>query len=600
MSVEMARSARINFVHTFPRPPKMRGLIPVPAQKDWLEKWAQQVAAHHQAGHFVSASVGSTCFNPAIFKESGLDPEKYFARDEHNQPSSMLGGAYGKELMSSCYSNPHWIELLQENVLAFARAGFDGIWYDVGGYVDAAVLYCQCGHCRDRWRQHLAGLERDPAVPLPRRSTALDYTQWENREFLRWRWREWAEWSAKVRAAVQREYPRFAFAHNMGVREGNDRGMHMFLHTTTDVFDYVHWEEWGHGTAPYSDITSYLLGRAVGRGKPVMLVQNDKPLRNPLQHRIFLAEGYASGGVPQFGTRHHANSQSFLAFVERHEDLYRGGESMAEVAVVYSSWSQAIHGFPNKRWPAHWMGQLLLDRHVPFDYVIAERDLTPAALAGYTTLIVPDQACLTDTNVAAIRAFVARGGNLIATGQSARFDEELRPRTQSLVEIVTGKKGGEKARLTVGRSKVVSFAEGPEEAYWRQNPRDFAKSEKLAPPKPLAGADAGTLDWVLEGSLPLKVQASATTAALPRRQGNRILVHLVNYHVYPDGKELRPERGIQIAMTLPKGSVSKVEVVSPDFTERKEIKERTINRGVLRFTLDELKVYSVVVVELER
>ena len=601
IDVKTAQAANANFVHTFPRPPKMRGLIPITAQREWLEKWSRQVAALHQAGIFVSASVGSTCFNPEIFRPAGLDPEIYFARDERNQPGSMLGGAYGKELMTSCYSNPHWRDLLQENGLAFARAGFDGIWYDVGGYVDPAVLYCQCEHCREGWRRHVAALGRDASTPLPKRTNEPDFAKWESREFLRWRWAAWRQWSASVREAVQREFPRFAFSHNMGVREGNERGMHMFLQATTNLFDYVHWEEWGHGTAPYSDLTSYLLGAAAGPGKPVMIVQNDKPARNPLQHQIFLAEGYASGGVPEFGTRHSVNSRTLLGFVQRNEDLYFRSRSLATVAVVYSAWSQAIHAYPAKRWPAHWMGQLLLDRHVPFDYVAAERDLNAQALEKYQTLIVPDQGCLSDPQVEAVRAFLQRGGNVVLTGDTAKFDQELRPRATALSETLAGLRLSGPARVTVGRGKLAVFADSPEAEYWRQNPRDFAKTDKLPPPTPLAPAIAETLDWVFAQTLPVEVQAPATTVVLPRLNENRILLHFVNYDVYPDGKELHAARDLRVTLPLPAGvRAANVEIVSPDFDGAQPVTSAHTESGVLRFTVPELKVYSVAVVRLER
>src|SRR5690606_25263308 len=108
------------------------------------------------------------------------------------------------------------------------------------------------------------------------------------------------------------DYPKFVFAHNMGMRAGGDRGVTAFLHDTTNLFDFVHLEEWGHGTAPYSDIPSYLLGLAAGKKKQVMLVQNDKPPRNALQHKVFLAEACASGGVPQVGVKHVDETQHFF------------------------------------------------------------------------------------------------------------------------------------------------------------------------------------------------------------------------------------------------------------------------------------------------
>lgn len=65
----------------------------------------------------------------------------------------------------------------------------------------------------------------------------------------------------------------------------------------------------------------------------------------------------------------------------------------------------------------------MLERsHIPFD-VLFDDGLTPEGLAGYRALVLPDSVCLSDAECAAIGAWVADGGTLVATYQTSLADE---------------------------------------------------------------------------------------------------------------------------------------------------------------------------------
>ncbi len=61
---------------------------------------------------------------------------------------------------------------------------------------------------------------------------------------------------------------------------------------------------------------------------------------------------------------------------------------------------------------------LLLDNHVPVEFV-SDRDLSTGALDNYGVLVLSDMGYVNPAQAAAIRAFVAAGGGLIATGQTS-------------------------------------------------------------------------------------------------------------------------------------------------------------------------------------
>ena len=81
---------------------------------------------------------------------------------------------------------------------------------------------------------------------------------------------------------------------------------------------------------------------------------------------------------------------------------------------------------------------MLLDMHVPFEYLLAEHDLTPQILSRYKALILPDVGCLSNDQVSALTAYVKGGGAIYATHEMGKYDEDLRPRTTSAIETLAG------------------------------------------------------------------------------------------------------------------------------------------------------------------
>ena len=76
------------------------------------------------------------------------------------------------------------------------------------------------------------------------------------------------------------------------------------------------------------------------------------------------------------------------------------------------------------RYWKQWAGvaEMLERSHIPFD-VLFDDGLTAEGLSGYRVLVLPDSVCLSDAECAAISAWVAGGGTLVATYQTSLADE---------------------------------------------------------------------------------------------------------------------------------------------------------------------------------
>ena len=78
-----------------------------------------------------------------------------------------------------------------------------------------------------------------------------------------------------------------------------------------------------------------------------------------------------------------------------------------------------------------------VEEHLPVT-VINDWNLTPADLAKYKVLILPNTACLDDAQTAAIEQFVRNGGGLVASLDTSLFDEFGTPRKNFALADVLG------------------------------------------------------------------------------------------------------------------------------------------------------------------
>jgi hypothetical protein len=87
--------------------------------------------------------------------------------------------------------------------------------------------------------------------------------------------------------------------------------------------------------------------------------------------------------------------------------------------------------------------RVLLESRIPFDFV-SDRRMQDAdvaeQLARYDVIVLPNVACLSNAEAAALDAFVERGGTLIATGETALYDERGERREGFALECFPARK----------------------------------------------------------------------------------------------------------------------------------------------------------------
>lgn len=133
-------------------------------------------------------------------------------------------------------------------------------------------------------------------------------------------------------------------------------------------------------------------------------------------------------------------------FLHRHEDYYEGSRSAANVALLHSTqtldsyagvdlaWAdigaqkaRQAEGVGNFTRAFHGFYEMMLRLRVPID-LIDEAELQQGSLDRYSTLVLPNCACLSDAQCEEIKAFVRKGGTVIADFETSLYDEFGRPR----------------------------------------------------------------------------------------------------------------------------------------------------------------------------
>ena len=285
---------------------------------------------------------------------------------------------------------------------------------------------CYCEHCRENFRA-ATGLE------LPRTNDPQDPAR---RAYILWRQQRlfdlWRLWDSEVRKIN----PDSCVIPNTGGGATSTLDMQRIGELApTLIAD----RQARRGLTPRGPTgrTARNSGRLMGR-KPIVGIFSvgvEEPYRwkdsvqSEAEIRLWAADGVANGLRPWFtkfsGVLH---DQRWLKPVEdiycryaRWEKYLRNESSLARVGLVYS---QQTAWFCGGKVEDHTLGwyQALIEARIPFE-MVHDRLLDAAHLSPFKTLILPNIAALSDAQCAQLRAFVERGGGLIATYETSLYDE---------------------------------------------------------------------------------------------------------------------------------------------------------------------------------
>jgi hypothetical protein len=155
---------------------------------------------------------------------------------------------------------------------------------------------------------------------------------------------------------------------------------------------------------------------------------NDFVTHDSLDTKLFGTMQLAHGATPIVETMHsylHDDTgvpavRDMFGLMQANEELYFEYEPVRDIALLYSA--QSMTG--DHEYQEHYQGafRALTHDHQQFS-VILDRDLTIEELSRFKVLFLSQAVCLSQAQLAAIAAFVRRGGGLVATGKTSLCDE---------------------------------------------------------------------------------------------------------------------------------------------------------------------------------
>ena len=361
-----------------------------------------------------------------------------------------------------CINSP-WRDWAFKLIRETIRTGVDGV------FLDGPVVFpdcCYCEHCQEKF-------QRMYHEPIPKE----DWRSSIWKDFLRFREESMAEFLRDARSAMKEINPGAVIFLNAGgwhasgwrvARDIQKVGLHQ---------DFNGAEEFFHPTPSAKSIfaTAIMAKYLVAGGKPAVVFTHHAlgswhyKFLPPWEIKLAIAQTVACGANPWFAFFSHEHGEGksepsttgeIQAFLEKNEQFYEGSRSEATVALHHSSQTSTFYicelpelyrdlgtgkeqdliadtgtGRTVIDWSrrkltcerlqgASFSGycSALMRAHVPFD-VVLDAGITEENLKRYESLILPNSACLSDRQIDAIKAFVERGGNLIASFEAGRFNE---------------------------------------------------------------------------------------------------------------------------------------------------------------------------------
>ena len=290
---------------------------------------------------------------------------------------------------------------------------------------------CYCEHCQQNFKKY-SGLD------LPRTNDPLDSAR---RQYIVWRqarlFELWRLWDGEIKKIN----PNASFIANAGGGALSDLDMKTIGELAPTLFADRQARRglmppWANGKNGKEYAAT--LGRkaivgifSVGVEEPYRWkdsVQSDDEIR------LWVVDGIAHNLRPWF-TKFNGKviDRRWLKVVEdlygwhhRNEGYLRNERSLARVAIVYSQQTATYYGGEQARSRVedHSLGfyQALVEARVPFD-MVHDQLLDAEHVRQYRTLILPNIAALSSAQCKQLMAFVAGGGNLIATHETSLYDE---------------------------------------------------------------------------------------------------------------------------------------------------------------------------------
>jgi len=358
---------------------------------------------------------------------------------ERNRDGSPRPHGESPWLFKTCMFSPYFTEQMPAIYREIgARYPVDGFFTN-GWPGTGDLVVCHCQSCQRVYRDRVGG------TPPDRVDATNGYYRIYYEVCLERVLDVWRRWQA----VVTEKRPDSVYVGNLG-------GGVRTVKNVRRLGEVARWFNADHqgraGDTPIWDCAQQgRVAQSVMQGRTITNVtgaySNSRPTwrhvtKAPAETILWMAQTTASGMVPWFhwlggapeDTRWKPVGRDFFTWLAANEPHFRNRRSIADVAVLYPQRTIAFYRSGTR--PGDWRGAeraqtadylqglyyALLEGRILFDFV-HEDDLRPETLDRYRALLIPNAAYLSDGQCRGIREYVGRGGSLLATFETSRYDE---------------------------------------------------------------------------------------------------------------------------------------------------------------------------------
>ena len=331
-------------------------------------------------------------------------------------------------------------------------------------------------------------------------------------------------------------------------------------------------------SSPLSDLLYWQMGKILSSRSSVLLPS-----------KIFRAVPgwrYTEPLAYNYGT-----VNDIAAFIGNNRSLYEQERVPAQLGVLFDDCSNLNSVIaPGSRSWWWWTrdllsgtAQILFEEHIPFDFVyvpdprFSNKRLGISDLLPYKVLLVPNALSLPEYMQTLLLEYVQRGGIVIATGDTAKYDENMNVVNSELRQLLLH---GQQ-RLGLGEIRYLSQDPG----------RMYVQGRRAA---------RSTLIRLLSQYLtPQIVLDSSNVRSFLYEDGDALIVHLVNNRYVKHTDRLEPTGTLHLKVAYEEAGNFVVLLMSPENREALEL-PYTWRAGYVELTVPSFKTFCVIMIKPKR
>lgn len=364
--------------------------------------------------------------------------------EEH--PEWRCVNAAGKKTGYFCVNTPYRQLMKDRCVELVSEVGVDGVFFDM---FHARADECYCDACKAKFRR-LTGKE----PPLKEDFDSLLWQQW-----VEFKYRTIEEALLDVNRAIKAANPQAALVANTWnawvIR--NPHNIRNSIRVAESVDGMLEETGWYDSVDPsffaFPSLHNFMSWHLAGlcKGKcPLMWSSGSFMGQSPIGYTeaaIRTAVMHTNGSTAAQTTIDRDVFHRYMADIAARDEFLRGARLEPWCGLVVSEKTELWYGRddPKQRYLKGVYGafQALLERHLPVS-LVTDRELELGRLEPHRVLFAPNCAALSQAEMETLRDFVRRGGGLVATYETSRYDEHGGRRGElGLADLLGAKLSGE-------------------------------------------------------------------------------------------------------------------------------------------------------------